>query len=176
MKDNGADKVIITDVTLREYGQNVPFKYLPIFSPEVRIKTILKLIDAGFTNIEVFSCVHPKSAPAMNTRALKKIAKGLVSCGLLSAKLQPRRVGSLEVDHHQGGEGRLDDTEEEEVLSRHDWHRHLQGVGKIQRLAVRSLRQQRLQSEHDCRAEGGAVQPDVPGNCRSNPSAPGSGC
>jgi len=77
LKATWYDKVIITDVTLREYGQNVLAKYLPIFSPKKRVETVLKLIDAGFTNIEVFSCVHPQIAPAMNTQALKKIAGGL---------------------------------------------------------------------------------------------------
>jgi len=77
MKNNSTEKVIITDVTLREYGQNVPARYLPIFSSELRVETALKLIDAGFKNIEVFSCVPPKIAPAMNPQALKKIAKGL---------------------------------------------------------------------------------------------------
>jgi len=77
MRNKSTEKVIITDVTLREFGQNVSSKYLPIFSPEKRIETVLKLIDAGFTNIEVLSCVHPKIAPAMNISALKKIAEGL---------------------------------------------------------------------------------------------------
>ena len=71
MKNNRAEKIIITDVTLREYGQNVPSKYLPVFSPELRVEIILKLIDAGFKSIEIFSI-----APAMNTQALKKITEG----------------------------------------------------------------------------------------------------
>ncbi|MCD6295802.1 MAG: hypothetical protein J7M30_01455 [Deltaproteobacteria bacterium] len=68
------DSVIITDVTLREYGQNVQTNHLHIFSPQIRVEIALRLIDAGFTNIEIFSCINPKVAPAMNREALKKIA------------------------------------------------------------------------------------------------------
>jgi hydroxymethylglutaryl-CoA lyase len=68
------DSVIITDVTLREYGQNIPADRLHIFCPEIRVEIALRLIDAGFTNIEIFSCINPKIAPAMNQEALKKIA------------------------------------------------------------------------------------------------------
>jgi hydroxymethylglutaryl-CoA lyase len=74
MGNENKDSVIITDVTLREYGQNVPADRLHIFCPEIRVEIALRLIDAGFTNIEIFSCVNPKIAPAMNQKALKKIA------------------------------------------------------------------------------------------------------
>lgn len=77
MGANQATKVIITDVTLREYGQNVPLSGLDIFTPEIRIKIALKIIDAGIRNIEILSCIHPKVAPAMNKEALKKISTGL---------------------------------------------------------------------------------------------------
>ena len=77
MADAGVDRVIITDVTLREYGQNIPSNYLHIFTPEIRTKIALSLIDAGFTNIEVLSRVNPQVAPAMNKEAIKKIAKDL---------------------------------------------------------------------------------------------------
>ncbi|MGD2124493.1 MAG: hypothetical protein PVG99_00345 [Desulfobacteraceae bacterium] len=69
--------VIITDVTLREYGQNIPSKYLHIFTPQIRVEIALRLIKAGFTQLEIFSCVHPKVAPAMNKEALNKISKDL---------------------------------------------------------------------------------------------------
>jgi len=68
------DSVILTDVTLREYGQNVPSGYLHIFTPRVRTRIALELIDAGFTRIEVLSCVPAKTAPAMNIKALKRLA------------------------------------------------------------------------------------------------------
>jgi hydroxymethylglutaryl-CoA lyase len=107
MKATWYDKVIITDVTLREYGQNVPAKYLPIFSPEKRVETVLKLIDAGFTNVEVFSCVHPKIAPAMNAQALKKIAGGLGRIsGVNLITLVPNRSGYKSfLQHHLGPDG-----------------------------------------------------------------------
>lgn len=71
------DSVLITDVTLREFGQNVPGNYLHLFTPEIRIKIASELIDLGFPSIEVFSCVHPKIAPAMNEEAITKISAGL---------------------------------------------------------------------------------------------------
>jgi hydroxymethylglutaryl-CoA lyase len=66
--------VTITDVTLREYGQNVPRRYLPVFTPEIRARIARALIEAGFTNLEVISCVHPGVAPAMNRKDLEIIA------------------------------------------------------------------------------------------------------
>lgn len=107
MKKNSTYKVVITDVTLREYGKNVTTKYLPIFSSELRIETVFKLVDAGFKNIEVFSCVHPKIAPAMNTQALKKIAKGLGQIGGVNLiNLVPNRSGYKSfLQHHLGPDG-----------------------------------------------------------------------
>ena len=74
MSEESRNSVTITDVTLREYGQNVPATELHVFSPEIRVEIAQRLIDAGFTNIEIFSCINPKVAPAMNQEALKKIA------------------------------------------------------------------------------------------------------
>jgi hydroxymethylglutaryl-CoA lyase len=71
---NRVDNVTITDVTLREYGQNIPAEYLHIFTPEIRVEIALRLIDAGIRNIEI---VHPKVSPAMNEEALKKITQDL---------------------------------------------------------------------------------------------------
>ena len=48
MKTNQKDRAIITDVTLREYGQNVPADYLTLFSPEIRVEIIRGL--RGFTS------------------------------------------------------------------------------------------------------------------------------
>ena len=71
------DRAIITDVTLREFGQNVPGNYLHVFTPEMRARLALELIDLCFPSIEVLSCIHPKVAPAMHEEALKKIATDL---------------------------------------------------------------------------------------------------
>lgn len=77
MADDRVDRVIITDVTLREYGQNIPSNYLHIFTPKIRIEIALSLIDSGFTNIEILSCINPQLAPAMNKKVIRKIAKDL---------------------------------------------------------------------------------------------------
>jgi len=71
------DSITITDVTLREYGQNIPAHYLHIFTPEIRVEIAQKLIDAGIKNIEILSCVNPMVSPAMNKEALKKISTDL---------------------------------------------------------------------------------------------------
>ncbi len=57
--------VILTDVTLREHGQNVPADGLATFSPQARAGLAHALRDAGFRRLEVMSCVNPKVAPAM---------------------------------------------------------------------------------------------------------------
>jgi len=51
MTNVNSDAVTITDVTLREYGQNIPASYLYIFTPEIRAKIALRLIDAGFASV-----------------------------------------------------------------------------------------------------------------------------
>ena len=71
------DKVTLTDVTLREYGQNVPLSYLHIFTPGIRIEIARELLQAGFCRMELLSCVHPRTAPAMNQEDIRKIAAGL---------------------------------------------------------------------------------------------------
>jgi hydroxymethylglutaryl-CoA lyase len=88
------DEVIITDVTLREYGQNIPGNYLHIFTPEIRVEIALRLIDAGLTTIEILSCAHPKISPAMNKEALKKITHDLGKInGVNLITLVPNRAG-----------------------------------------------------------------------------------
>ncbi|MEE4353860.1 MAG: hypothetical protein V2J25_13450 [Desulfatiglans sp.] len=77
MPENRAEKLWITDVTLREYGQNVPHDSIEIFTPEVRVKTALALFDAGFPGVEVLSFVHEKVAPAMNKKDLTRIISRL---------------------------------------------------------------------------------------------------
>jgi len=71
------ERVVITDVTLREYGQNVPSRYLPIFTPRLRAAVVLRLVEAGFRNIEIFSCIHPRIAPAMGRREIESILEAL---------------------------------------------------------------------------------------------------
>jgi hydroxymethylglutaryl-CoA lyase len=88
------DRAIITDVTLREYGQNVPSNFLHVFSPQRRIDIAQKLIRLGFRSIEVLSCVHPRIAPAMSEEAIKTIGRGLgrvESSNLIT--LVPNRAG-----------------------------------------------------------------------------------
>jgi hydroxymethylglutaryl-CoA lyase len=75
--DGNVNEVIITEVTLREYGQNVPASFLHVFTPQIRIEVALKLVGAGFRNLEVLSCVHPRIAPAMDEASLRKIAQGI---------------------------------------------------------------------------------------------------
>nr|QNO57834.1 homocitrate synthase [Methanosarcinales archaeon ANME-1 ERB7] len=88
------DSVTITDVSLREYGQNIPANYLHIFIPEIRVEIALRLIDAGIRNIEILSCVHPKISPAMNEEALKKITKDLGRInGVNLITLVPNKAG-----------------------------------------------------------------------------------
>ena len=94
MADAGVDRVIITDVTLREYGQNIPSNYLHIFTPEIRIEIALSLIDSGFTNIEILSCINPQVAPAMSKEVIRKIAKDLGRVnGVNLITLVPNEVG-----------------------------------------------------------------------------------
>lgn len=70
-------EVTLTDVTLREFGQNVPKTHLHLFTPNIRSRIARELMDLGFLNLEVFSCIPPKMAPAMDETALKEIATNL---------------------------------------------------------------------------------------------------
>src|SRR5512137_1054836 len=89
-----ADRVIITDVTLREYGQNVPSNFLDVFSPQIRIEIAQRIIRLGFRSIEVFSCVHPRIAPAMSEEAIKTIGRGLGRVGASNIiTLVPNKAG-----------------------------------------------------------------------------------
>ncbi|MBW2311201.1 MAG: hypothetical protein JRF35_09015 [Deltaproteobacteria bacterium] len=94
MANSGLERAIVTDVTLREYGQNVPERFLPVFTPEIRAEIALQLIGAGFRNIEVLSCVHPAIAPAMNRDAVKKTSEKLGRIdGVNLIALVPNRAG-----------------------------------------------------------------------------------
>lgn len=90
----GTQSVSITDVTLREYGQNVPSHFLHLFTPEIRIEIAQRLISIGFKGIEVFSCVHPRLAPAMSEDLIRTIAEGIGrvdSCEIIT--LVPNKGG-----------------------------------------------------------------------------------
>ncbi len=76
-----ANRVILTDVTLREYGQNVPSRFLHVFTPQIRIEIAQRLVRLGFESLEVFSCVHPRVAPAMSEEAIKTIGRGIGRAG-----------------------------------------------------------------------------------------------
>jgi hydroxymethylglutaryl-CoA lyase len=76
-EERGKNRAIVTDVTLREYGQNVPSHYLHIFTTGIRAAIARRLIETGFTHLELFSCVHSKIAPAMQKPILKEIAGAL---------------------------------------------------------------------------------------------------
>ena len=73
--EDKTETITITDVTLREYGQNIPASGLSVFTPEIRVEIALRLIGAGLSNIEILSCIHPHVAPAMTEKAMKKISK-----------------------------------------------------------------------------------------------------
>ncbi len=75
MTEKDEQSVVVTDVTLREFGQNVPASHVHLFTPTMRAKIALELIEAGFKNLEVFSCVSPKVAPAMNKQDMQAILK-----------------------------------------------------------------------------------------------------
>ena len=65
--------VFVTDVTLREHGQNVPAEGLDTFSPEARASFAHALRDAGVRRMEVLSCVSPRVAPAMARDQLQQV-------------------------------------------------------------------------------------------------------
>jgi isopropylmalate/homocitrate/citramalate synthase len=70
-------QVLVTDVTLREHGQNVPASQLSRFTPSSRAELALGLRDAGFVRIEVFSCVSPTVAPAMALEQLAAVVRAM---------------------------------------------------------------------------------------------------
>ena len=97
MPDDKGNRVFITDVTLREYGQNVPLNYLNIFTPQIRVETALALVDPGFPSVEVLSWVHQKVAPAMNKKVLAEITTGLGrirNANLITLEKEGMGVGS----------------------------------------------------------------------------------
>jgi hydroxymethylglutaryl-CoA lyase len=94
MANKNGVNVTVTDVTLREYGQNLKKEHLDIFTPDIRSEIALNLIDAGFKSIEVFSCVNPQVAPSMNEVHLKKIISSLGKIdGVSLITLVPNKAG-----------------------------------------------------------------------------------
>jgi len=75
LPEKDENSVVISDVTLREFGQNVPASHLHLFTPKIRAKIALELIESGFTHLEVLSCVNPKLAPTMNKKDLRDTLK-----------------------------------------------------------------------------------------------------
>jgi len=71
------DRITITDVTLREFGQNVPATHLHLFTPGIRCSIASELMKLGFGHLEIFSCIHPRIAPAMHAEAIRQIAEKL---------------------------------------------------------------------------------------------------
>jgi hydroxymethylglutaryl-CoA lyase len=94
MTEKRSPTVTITDVTLREYGQNIPGTCLSVFNPEIRVNIARKLIEAGFSNLEILSCIHPRIAPAMERGALKDVVSALGRRGGIHLiTLVPNRAG-----------------------------------------------------------------------------------
>jgi hydroxymethylglutaryl-CoA lyase len=88
------NRIIITDVTLREYGQNVPSHFLHVFTPQIRIKIAQRIVRLGFKGLEVFSCVHPRVAPAMSEEAIKTIGRSIGRVGPCDViTLVPNKAG-----------------------------------------------------------------------------------
>ena len=48
--------VEVSDVTLREHGQNVTEEELEAFSVALRVSTASALVEAGFKRLELVSC------------------------------------------------------------------------------------------------------------------------
>ncbi len=89
-----APKVLVTDVTLREFGQNVPREGLAAFPPETRVHVARRLLEAGFISLELLSCVHPRVAPAMAPDLLGRVAGDLGRpAGAEIVTLVPNRSG-----------------------------------------------------------------------------------
>ncbi len=94
MNHSTGPRVLVTDVTLREFGQNVPRHSLKAFTPHIRVHTAHRLIQSGFRSLEVLSCVHPKVAPAMAREALTEVASGIGRVeGVEIITLVPNRAG-----------------------------------------------------------------------------------
>lgn len=87
-------QVVLGDVTLREYGQNLRAQDLQRFSPSLVVEVARLLLGAGIRRLELFSCVSPRVAPAMATERLRAIAHGLGPlAGITVVTLVPNRRG-----------------------------------------------------------------------------------
>jgi len=77
MPGTAPPQVVITDVTLREHGQNVPEGRVHEFPPALRVRLAEALIRAGIRSLELFSCVSPRVAPAMERGLVRRVAEAL---------------------------------------------------------------------------------------------------
>ena len=75
--DREATEVTVRDVTLREFGQNVPADRLGGFTVEQRLWLARRLIDVGVETMEIASTASPKVAPAMDGALVQRLARGL---------------------------------------------------------------------------------------------------
>ncbi|OIP40605.1 MAG: hypothetical protein COZ70_00875 [Deltaproteobacteria bacterium CG_4_8_14_3_um_filter_51_11] len=92
--DGYAMSIVLTDVTLREYGQNVPEGFLHLFNAQRRLELTRLLLETGFRRLEVLSCVSPAVAPAMNKQDVSNIANSLGSPdGVTFVTLVPNEAG-----------------------------------------------------------------------------------
>lgn len=86
--------VTVRDVTLREYGQNVPASALELFGIERRLSIARGLMRAGISTFEVASTASPRVAPAMATELIRPFLKQLGSpSGIELLTLVPNRRG-----------------------------------------------------------------------------------
>ncbi len=69
--------IVVRDVTLREFGQNVRPTELRVFSTDRRLWLARELIDLGFQSIEVASTASATVAPAMDPALLEPFLRGL---------------------------------------------------------------------------------------------------
>jgi hydroxymethylglutaryl-CoA lyase len=88
------DTAILSDVSLREHGQNVSKQGLKRFSVARRIAVAKALIKAGFRRLEVISCVSPHIAPAMEETQIATIANAVGRhSNVMLVTLVPNRRG-----------------------------------------------------------------------------------
>ncbi len=99
--------VTITDVTLREHGQNVREDELPAFTAASRASVARGLQRAGIRRLEVFSCVHPRVAPAMARTLIEAVRDAMGELdGVEVVTLVPNLRGYRSfVELGLGGEG-----------------------------------------------------------------------
>jgi hydroxymethylglutaryl-CoA lyase len=86
--------MIVRDVTLREFGQNVRASAADAFTLERRLWLARGLVAAGFRSIEVASTASPRVAPAMAVERLRPFLEALGRPGTTELiTLVPGRAG-----------------------------------------------------------------------------------